>query len=110
MVRAADDGQVGGRPGRAEPRAERGDTTFRGGHLGRIQQLAVDGADERLLDPGQRHGIGRGEEQVHAGVDRREDIEHLGRTLGECPHVERVRDRHALEAEVAPQQVGHDGP
>ncbi len=55
-------------------------------------------------------GISRRQQQVDARADRGEDVEHLGRSLGQRRHVERVGDRHPLEAQVAPQQVGHHGP
>ena len=45
-----------------------------------------------------------------AGPHGRDDVDHLVGTLGERPHVERIGDRHALEAQIAPQQIGHDGP
>ncbi len=113
MLRAADHRDVGrrdARGGRPKPRTERGKTPFRASQLGGVEQLPVRGTDQRVLDPLECLGIRGREQQVDAGTDGRDDIDRLVRALGECPHVERVGDRHALEPEVPPEQVGHHGP
>ena len=60
------------------------------------------------LDPFAGLGIGRRQQQVDARPERGEDVEDLVRTLRQRPHVERVGDRDALEAEPLPEQRRHD--
>ena len=110
MLGATDDRQVRRGTDRAEPRPESCHTTFRAGHLRLVEQPTVRGMDERPLDPFDRGRIRGAQQQVDAGPHGRDDVDDLVGTLGERPHVERIGDRHALEAQIAPQQVGHDGP
>ena len=76
--RRPDDVEVRERSVRAEPRPERGKSTFRGGRRGRVDGAGVGRPDEGRLDPLQCRGIRRREQQVDAGVERRDDVGHAG--------------------------------
>ena len=106
--RGSHHGQVGRRD-RGEPSAQPVDAGER--RLDRIEvhQSAPRGKDQRGLELFEPGGIPE-QEQVDTGRDRRQQVDDLVGPLRERVHVERVRDRQAIEPEVVAEEgLQHGG-
>ena len=105
----ADHVEIGLRFRAGEPAAELGETSARGGQVGRVEQVTCRGGDQRRLDPSARGGVGGRQQQVVAGTDRGDHLDRLGGALCERAHVERIADRDPAKAELVAERAAHHG-